>query len=242
VHRADHVLLGTGFRIDVSQLELLSPELVAGLSLVDGYPVLDKGFQSSVPGLHFVGAPAAWSFGPLMRFVAGTGFTARVLARRCRPVRLAGGALVVGADYRALGAVRSLGRRGIRVWVLRKGDDRLAGLSRYASGRCRSMTGPTTCSTSPHATASTAGRWFPSGDETAALVARNHEALGERYRLTTPPWAVTQYAYDKRLTYPLADGLGIDVPRNWYPADRDEVAALACEFPVILKPAVREGF
>jgi cation diffusion facilitator CzcD-associated flavoprotein CzcO len=79
--RAEHVLLGTGYRIDVSRLELLAPELAAGLALVDGYPVLDRSFQSSVPGLHFVGAPAAWSFGPLMRFVAGTGFTARALAR-----------------------------------------------------------------------------------------------------------------------------------------------------------------
>jgi hypothetical protein len=51
------------------------------LDLVNGYPVLDRGFQSSVSGLHFVGAPAAWSFGPLMRFVAGTGFAARALTR-----------------------------------------------------------------------------------------------------------------------------------------------------------------
>lgn len=81
---ADHVFLGTGFRIDVSRLELLAPELVSSLELVDGYPVLDRRFQSSVPGLHFVGAPAAWSFGPLMRFVAGTGFAARAVARAVR--------------------------------------------------------------------------------------------------------------------------------------------------------------
>jgi cation diffusion facilitator CzcD-associated flavoprotein CzcO len=79
--RADHVLLGTGYRIDVSRLELLAPEVRRALHLVDGYPVLDGSFQSSVPGLHFIGAPAAWSFGPLMRFVAGTGFAARALTR-----------------------------------------------------------------------------------------------------------------------------------------------------------------
>ena len=43
--------------------------------------MLDDGFESSVRGLHFVGAPAAWSFGPLMRFVAGTAFAARSVAR-----------------------------------------------------------------------------------------------------------------------------------------------------------------
>jgi FAD-dependent urate hydroxylase len=77
----DHVLLGTGFRIDVSRLGLLAPELVRALDVAGGYPVLDRSFQSSIPGLYFVGAPAAWSFGPLMRFVAGTGFAARALAR-----------------------------------------------------------------------------------------------------------------------------------------------------------------
>lgn len=83
--QADRVLLGTGYRIDVSQLELLAPEVRRALDLVDGYPVLDRSFQSSIPGLHFVGAPAAWSFGPLMRFVAGTGFAARAVAAAARP-------------------------------------------------------------------------------------------------------------------------------------------------------------
>jgi hypothetical protein len=78
---ADHILLGTGYRVDVSQLELLAPEVRSALDLVGGYPVLDRSFQSSVSGLHFVGASAAWSFGPLMRFVAGTGFAARAVAR-----------------------------------------------------------------------------------------------------------------------------------------------------------------
>jgi cation diffusion facilitator CzcD-associated flavoprotein CzcO len=77
----DHVLLGTGYRVDVSKFDFLAPELVSSLRVVDGYPCLDRGMQSSVPGLHFAGAPAAWSFGPLMRFVAGTGFAARALTR-----------------------------------------------------------------------------------------------------------------------------------------------------------------
>jgi len=86
---ADHVLLGTGYRIDVSRLELLAPEVRRALTLVGGYPVLDRSFQSpSVPGLHLVGAAAAWSFGPLMRFVAGTGFAARAVSRGIASARL----------------------------------------------------------------------------------------------------------------------------------------------------------
>jgi FAD-dependent urate hydroxylase len=77
----DHVLLATGYRVDIARYPFLGAELLRMVHRVAGYPQLDSGFQSSVPGLHFLGAPAAWSFGPLMRFVAGTEFAARALAR-----------------------------------------------------------------------------------------------------------------------------------------------------------------
>jgi FAD-dependent urate hydroxylase len=77
----DHVLLGTGYRVDIARYPFLSAALLKSIRSVQGYPLLDSSFQSSVPGLYFVGAPAAWSFGPLMRFVAGADFTSKALAR-----------------------------------------------------------------------------------------------------------------------------------------------------------------
>lgn len=79
--RVDHVLLATGYRVNIMRYPFLSGQLYECISRVDGYPRLDSGFQSSVPGLHFVGAPAAWSFGPLMRFVAGAEFASKAVAR-----------------------------------------------------------------------------------------------------------------------------------------------------------------
>jgi cation diffusion facilitator CzcD-associated flavoprotein CzcO len=81
IREFDHVLLGTGYSVDVARYPFLSPELVQALETVGGFPVLGRGFESSVDGLHFLGAPAAWSFGPLMRFVAGTTFAGNELAR-----------------------------------------------------------------------------------------------------------------------------------------------------------------
>ena len=75
----DHVLMATGYRVDVRKYEFLSGFLRSSLRLIDGHPVLGQGFESSIPGLHFLGAPAAWSYGPLMRFVAGADFAARAL-------------------------------------------------------------------------------------------------------------------------------------------------------------------
>jgi len=77
----DHVLLATGYRVDIARYPFLSQDLVPMIHRIAGYPQLDGGFQSSVPGLHFLGAPAAWSFGPLMRFVAGTEFASLALTR-----------------------------------------------------------------------------------------------------------------------------------------------------------------
>ena len=86
----NHVLLATGYRIDVTKYEFLSRPLISGLRLIDGCPVLGQGFESSVPGLHFLGAPAVYSYGPLMRFVAGADFAARAVSQSVLRVRSAG--------------------------------------------------------------------------------------------------------------------------------------------------------
>lgn len=77
---ADHVLLGTGYQVDIARYRFLAPELLRDVRTVNGYPILNRGFESSLPGLYFVGTTAAYSFGPLCRFVAGTPFVARALA------------------------------------------------------------------------------------------------------------------------------------------------------------------
>jgi cation diffusion facilitator CzcD-associated flavoprotein CzcO len=78
---ADHVLLGTGYRVDIAKYPFLPPKLLQGIERHNGYPVLRRGFETSVPGLHMLGAPAAWSFGPLVQFVSGTAYTSRALHR-----------------------------------------------------------------------------------------------------------------------------------------------------------------
>lgn len=76
----DHVLLGTGYKVDVPRYPFLPSELSKNLDTANGFVKVNSGFESSVPGLHFLGAPSAWTFGPLMYFVCGTDFAARSLA------------------------------------------------------------------------------------------------------------------------------------------------------------------
>lgn len=79
-HRVvDHVFLGTGYHVDVSRYPFLSKRILQALSVTDGFPQLHGGFESSIPRLHFLGATAGHSFGPLMYFVSGTRFASRTL-------------------------------------------------------------------------------------------------------------------------------------------------------------------
>ena len=79
VSSGDHVLLGTGYSVDISRYAFLTPDLIDRVKLMDGYPVLESGFRTSLPGLHFIGATAARSFGPLLYFVAGAEFASSAL-------------------------------------------------------------------------------------------------------------------------------------------------------------------
>jgi D-aspartate ligase len=157
------------------------------------------------------------------------------------------GALVVGSDYRALGVVRSLGRRNIPVWVLAGGDDTLAARSKYAARRMP-LEGATGDEQAAYllrlARAYGLDGWalFPSADETAAMVARHHDELSARFLLTTPQWDTFRWAYDKTLTYQIADALALPYPRVWKASSAAEAAKLPIRFPALLKPAVKKNF
>ena len=80
----DHALLATGFRVDVRRYPFLAQSLSKQVKTVGGFPVLTRGLESSVPGLHFLGKPAAWSFGPLLGFVSGAEFASNELVHSLR--------------------------------------------------------------------------------------------------------------------------------------------------------------
>jgi thioredoxin reductase len=79
--KVDHVVAGTGFRVDLSRLSFLSEELHASIATRDYFPIVNRAGESSISGLYFAGAHTAVSLGPGMRFVAGTHRIAAVLAR-----------------------------------------------------------------------------------------------------------------------------------------------------------------
>jgi thioredoxin reductase len=81
-HWTELLITATGYKVDLSRLPFLGGELLSQIRSVEQSPVLQSDFQSSIPGLYFVGVTAANSFGPMLRFAFGVEFAARHLTKK----------------------------------------------------------------------------------------------------------------------------------------------------------------
>ena len=164
-----------------------------------------------------------------------------------QPLEQTTGAVVIGGCFQGLGIVRSLGRRGIPVCVI---DDEIsiARYSRYTThavhvkelraeehivealleiGQRLNLHG-----------------WvlYPTREELVAALSRFRRQLSAHFRVPTPDWETTRWAWDKRNTYQLATTLHIPIPRTWYPQERSQLAEMAAYLPLVIKPAIKEHF
>ena len=157
------------------------------------------------------------------------------------------GAVVVGGDYQGLGIVRSLGRRQVPTCII--DDERsIARFSRYAthsvavaSLRDERQTIDTMLEIG-HRLNLRDWVLYPTRDETVAAFARYKPMLTEWFNVPTGDWNTIQWVWDKRNTYRLAKELGIPTPQTWYPRDLDELEQIQTDFPLALKPAIKEHF
>jgi FAD-dependent urate hydroxylase len=67
---ANRIVYATGYQASLSDVPYLR-NVLDGIQTVDGSPVLDESFQSSLPGLYFTGFSAARDFGPFFGFIRG---------------------------------------------------------------------------------------------------------------------------------------------------------------------------
>jgi FAD-dependent urate hydroxylase len=94
----DHLLAGTGYRVDLNRLEFLDARIATRIRQASGQPVLTPQFESTVPGLYAVGPVAAATFGPVMRFVYGADFaTHRVVRHVARGLATSSRAAAAGS-------------------------------------------------------------------------------------------------------------------------------------------------
>ena len=103
--RADHIILATGYEVDITKLTMIHPSLLAEVRTDMAIPILSHWFESSVQGLYFVGLTSLRAFGPLYRFVAGCKATAQRVASSV--ARRAGGVTSSGPRFESISGTRA---------------------------------------------------------------------------------------------------------------------------------------
>jgi FAD-dependent urate hydroxylase len=93
----DHVICGTGFKVDTDRMDILDSTLRASIAREGPMPRLNAHFETSVPGLFIVGIASAPTFGPVMRFMFGAKHVAPALAHYLRASGVARAPHAVGA-------------------------------------------------------------------------------------------------------------------------------------------------
>jgi predicted ATP-grasp superfamily ATP-dependent carboligase len=157
------------------------------------------------------------------------------------------GAIITGGDHQGLGALRNLARHHIPCIILDH-DYCIARFSRY----------PCTCYRSPHpsehqayvdfliqlAHRANCRNWviFPNCDEIVYILSKNKSLLEEYYKIPTPGWDIIKNVYDKKNTYQLAAQHHIPIPKTYFSQNLEELLSMLLEYPVVLKPAIRDHF
>lgn len=157
------------------------------------------------------------------------------------------GAVIVGGDFHGLGIIRSLGRRGIPLCVV---DDEfsIGRFSKYTTFTVRAPNLRKEKETvdflieTGHRMKLHGWVLFPTRDEHVAAFSRHKQALSEVFRVPTPDWEVTKWAWNKWNTYSLAQKLEIPIPRTWCPHTVEDIDQIDAEFPLAIKPSVKEDF
>jgi len=149
-----------------------------------------------------------------------------------------------------LGIIRSLGRRGIPVYLLHDKHLCISRFSRYTKQFIKTPK-PSDESKFINFMIELAKKrgvegWIlmPTNDAAVYTLSRYKEILERYYRVPTPCWDVVKYAYNKKLTYQLAEKIGIPIPETFYPENVEELHEILPDirFPVIIKPAIVDRF
>lgn len=152
------------------------------------------------------------------------------------------GAIVLGGDYQGLGIIRTVGKKGIPVYLLDSGPS-IGKVSKWTTRSFIYKESSLIEFLLVLAEQEKLNGWviYPTTDELVKLLAINKKKLEKYYKIPTPKWEITQILYNKKLTYKLAEKIGIPIPKTYYP-EVGAIHELPLQFPVIIKPLFKGIF
>jgi len=157
------------------------------------------------------------------------------------------GAVVIGGDFQGLGIARNLAGLGIPVIIVDP-DFCIGRFSRSVRKyyKCPALTDTEAFVSFLERLAIEKGlnKWvvYPTSDRAVFILSQFRDRLSKRYLIPTPEWEITKFAYDKKLTYQLAQQADVPVPKTFFAENSGQLSKLSLDFPVILKPTIKENF
>lgn len=157
------------------------------------------------------------------------------------------GAIIIGGDFQGLGIAQNLAALGIPVIIV----DPDFCISRFSRSVRKCYKSPRLTDTEAFvsflerlAIEKGLNRWviYPTSDRAVFILSQFRDRLSKYYLIPTPEWEITKFAYDKKLTYQLAQQANVPVARTFFPENIDQLCQLSIDFPVILKPSIKENF
>ena len=157
------------------------------------------------------------------------------------------GAIVTGGDFQGLGVLRTLGRKGIPTILL----DSEYCISRYSKFKNMFVRSPHPSNRESYvnflidlAEKEKIHGWviFPNSDDAVCTLSKYKKNLEKYYRIPSPGWEIIKNVYIKKNTYQIAAKHGIHIPQTFYPSNMEELVELKLDYPVIIKPSIRDHF
>ena len=157
------------------------------------------------------------------------------------------GAVIIGGDFQGLGIARNLAPLEIPVIIV----DPVFCIGRFSKFVRKCFKCPQLADTEAFvvfleqlAVEEKLKNWviYPTPDTAVYILSKYKSRLAKYYLIPTPEWKITKFAYDKKLTYQLSQQLNLPTPKTLVPENIEELNRTDLDFPVILKPTVKDKF
>ncbi len=157
------------------------------------------------------------------------------------------GAVIIGSDFQALGAIRSLAENEVPVFVV----EHEMGISRYSRYVKKIVKNYEIFSNGlfPEflirlAKDNSLAGWvlYPNNDESVKLLSIYRDVLKDWYKVSVPGWDVIKKIYYKEAALEIAEKASIPIPKLYRGANLDDYLKLDLKFPLVLKPSYKEKY
>lgn len=151
------------------------------------------------------------------------------------------GVIVIGGHVQGLGIIRIFGRNNIPCYLLDSNNINIAKHSKYCSKFFKIDPEQEFISLLIKLNSKyNLDDWLliPTDDNYVRILSQNKELLEKYFRVSVDSWNIIEKCYNKRITYRIAQDLGIDMPKTYFPDNLEQIKRLNVSFPCIIKPAI----